>query len=124
MLQQAERLADCGVMYVHEFRDRQPFLKPVRSWPKVQDTLGTFQDPRVWPGCPRDWMDEVSWVWRTCQRNARIKENLVTECDLLQSRLRTRHRTALIKEDLMAECWHPRRVAKMVDEGRWDLVDD
>lgn len=124
LLQWGEHLAAAGWMTIPEFRDRLPFLDPVKRWPKVEYTLDTFGDPHVWPERPRDRMDEASWVWRTCQRNARIKENLLTACDLLQSRLRARRRTAIIKEDLMAECWHPRRVAKMVDAGRWDLVDD
>ena len=114
MIQLGDEMVVVGLMIPYEFHDRLPFPEPVRRWQKIRNTLDRFEDPFKWPGCPRDWMDEVSWVWRTYQRNVRINKELMTASEVLQSRLRTRRRNAIFKEDLMAECWHPKRVWKMV----------
>ena len=39
------------------------------------------------------------------------------------SKRRCQERCSVIKEDLMAECWHPRSVAKLLEQGGWELVD-
>jgi hypothetical protein len=35
----------------------------------------------------------------------------------------SRRRAARIKEELVAAVWHPRRVARLLEEGGWDAVD-
>jgi hypothetical protein len=39
------------------------------------------------------------------------------------SMVRQQERCAAVKEDLMAAVWHPRRVEKWLEAGRWDLLD-
>jgi len=66
---------------------------------------------------------------RTYDSDRQLKNNIILK-ELVHSWITTNilkhmilERVAIIKEELVAAVWHPRRVAKLLEEGGWEAVD-
>ena len=101
------------------------------------DTYVSLTDKCLWGAIQTD--RGTTWIgipFRAIHAGLEIDKNTIDAssdnllCDIIynwiQDTIRgelSRRRAARIKEELVAAVWHPRRVARLLEEGGWEAID-